>query len=73
MDKLYKIVWHFDSTTLSSFYSTEEKRDKAFEDIERELTLGVHYFNIGDTIMNANKVLCITKGEGEEWKSVKCH
>ena len=73
MDKLYKITWHFESTTLSSYYSTEEFRDKAFDDIENALRDGINYFNIGDTIMNARQVLCITKGDGDEWKSVKCH
>ena len=66
------IVWHFEGTSITSVYGSEEERDKAFEALANALEKGVRYYHIGDTITNASKVLCITKG-AEEWKSVKEH
>ena len=66
---LYTIVWHFDGTTLTSTYETEEIRDKAFEEIAKNLNEGVVYHKQKNTILNASQVLCITKGDLEEWTS----
>ena len=71
---MYKIVWHFDNTTLSSVYGDKDTMEDFFEEIKDNLTKGVRWHCLGDTIVNANMALCITKGEDdEEWKSVKSH
>lgn len=71
---MHKIVWHFDGTTLSSVYDDEASMERAFNEIKENLTHGVKWHALGDTIVNADKALCITKGEeDEEWKSVKSH
>lgn len=72
MDKQYKIVWHFEGTTLSSVYEDEEVFENAFNELKENLSHGIKWHALGDTIVNADKVLCITKGE-DECKSVKIH
>lgn len=72
--KAYHITFHFDNTTLSSYYDTEEEMETAFRHIEQ--TLGnndVLYYRIPDTIINLRKVICITKGETDIWKSASKH
>lgn len=69
---MHKIVWHFDNTTLSSVYNDKETMEDSFEEIKDNLTKGVRWHCLGDTIVNSDMVLCITKG-AEEWKSVKSH
>lgn len=64
---LYTIVWHYDGTTLSSTYESEERRDEAFDELTKELKDGVAFIKIGDIIMNTRNVLCITKGEEDKW------
>lgn len=63
----YTIVWHYDGTSLSSTYESEELRDEAFEELTQELKDGVAFIKIGDLIMNTRNVLCISKGEDDKW------
>lgn len=71
---MYKIVWHFDGTTLSSVYDDEETMEKCWEKIQKNLSKGVKWHAIGDTVINSENVLCISMGkDDEEWKSVKSH
>lgn len=67
IDGVYTIVWHFDGTTLTSSYETEELRDEAFEQIAYNIKEGILFHKQGDTILNVSKVLCITKGEDDKW------
>lgn len=67
MDKAYAIIWHFEGTSLTSTYESEEVRDAAFEELKINLGNGIKFHAIGDTILNADKVLCITKGGKDEW------
>lgn len=59
----YKIVWHFEGTTLTKSYDTEAERDEHFEGIHTLLAIDHHFIKIDDIIFNANQVLCISKEE----------
>ncbi|MBO7736054.1 MAG: hypothetical protein J6S67_26020 [Methanobrevibacter sp.] len=70
----YTITFHFDGTTLTSCYDSEEDMNELFDYIQKAIASGTPYFLIkDDTIINLNRVMCVTKGETDTWKSVSKH
>lgn len=72
MGHKYSIVFHFDNTSITSLFETEAKRDEEYDNLYTWLVKDIQYYDIGETIVNLDKVICITKGE-DEWKSAKSH
>lgn len=66
--KQYKILWHFEGTTIEEAFVNEKDRDERYDKIKASVECGKEFIGDDEIIYNAKKVLFITKSAEDKYK-----